>query len=301
MYLIACLCVGVVGLSSCATLPPSSGSPSTPGSSGSWQKIDSDYAETRSIRFFGFIDVTQDEEAESQYFEAGFAEFEETAPLSLLLDNFRQPSPDTCDFRQRERNDSTPMEFKDELDMPGFPYEFVGAGHRIDVSAGSRRYAKLTRTSTSPGDAVQYETDVGSLPITIGGFKLGDVLLKTNGLRVSSGGDVFPAFSAIQIPPVDGIRKFKPRKNQKIVADTRFSWSKGRYASDPDVRVQIEGGGSGRAIFCAVVDDGEFRLPDSVKAQLLDANIPNPSAYRDAIWFYLNEDALLIASQSSYY
>lgn len=266
-----------------------------------WQRIPGDASISASIRYFGFVDVTQDEDNESQYFEAGFARFDRAAALSLLLNNFRQPVADSCDYRQQAHGDSTPMEFKDELDFPGHPYEFVSVGRKIEVFAGNRRYARLARTSSEETDAVQYETDVGSLPLSIGGFRLGDLLLKTRGLSVSSDGDVFPAFSGIAVPDVDLVAGFKPSVEQQVMKDTLFRWRKGRHASDPGVRLQIEAGGGGRAIFCAATDDGEFQFPQEVKARLPDASIPNPSAYRDAVWFYLRDDALLIVTQSSYY
>lgn len=268
---------------------------------GQWQRVASDSELPVEIRYFGFIDVTQDVDGESQYFEAGFARFTDTAPLLTLLDSFRQAPADSCDYRQRPPGDSTPLIFKDELELPGYPYQFVDAGSRIDVIIGNRSYARLKRTSTRQEDAVQYETDVGSLPLSIGGFKLGDVLLKTSGLIVSSQGGTFPAFTGIAVPPVAALARFRPRFEESVSAETRFRWRKNGNETDPDTRVQIEAGGGGRALFCAVTDDGEYELPDSVKARLGDARIPNLFAYRDAIWFYLHGDALLIVSQSSYY
>ncbi len=266
-----------------------------------WQRVNSESDQPAIIRYFGFIDVTQDLEGESQYFEAGFARFTEPAPLRTLLDSFRQAPADSCDYRQRPRGDSTPLAFKDELELPGYPYQFVDAGSRIDVSIGNRSYARLKRTSTRPEDAVQYETDVGSLPLSIGGFKLGDVLLKTGGLTVSSRDGTFPDFAGIAVPPVTAPGRFRPRFEEAVSAESRFRWRTGGDSTDPDTRVQIEAGGGGRALFCAAADDGEYQLPQSVKVRLGDARIPNLFAYRDAVWFYRHDDALLIVSQSSYY
>ena len=300
---VVCVALAMMLINGCATdrAGTTEDSVKTSTSSAQWQQIQTELPQSVAIRYFGFIDVTQDEDGESQYFEAGFARFDKTAPLSVLLDSFKQPGMNTCDFRQSAPGDSTPQVFRDELELPGYPYEFVGAGLRVDVSVGDRRYAKLKRTSTNSDDAVQYETDVGGLPLSFAGIKLGDALLKTRGLHISSDGDVFPAFSGIKVPPIDSVTKFKPGLKQAVTADTKFRWRTGRHANDPNVRVQIEAGGGGRSVFCAVADDGEFQLPEDIKTQLLNASIPNPSAYRDAIWFYLHADALLIVSQSSYY
>ncbi|MBX2836146.1 MAG: hypothetical protein KTR35_04770 [Gammaproteobacteria bacterium] len=268
---------------------------------GQWVRIPSDSEQAAEIKYFGFVDITLDEEADSQFFEAGFARFDRTIPLSEILSNFKQPAIDSCDFRQQEPGDSTALEFRDELDFREYSYEFVGAGDSVKVVSGGRSYANLTRTSTNPADAVQYETDVGSLPVTIGGLKLGNLLLKTRALRVSAPGDVFPAFSGVVMPPIDEVKQFKPNRSKRISADTQFRWRQGRYSSDPEVRVQIEAGGGGKAIFCAAADDGRFTIPEATKALMQDVSIPGPSAYRDAVWFYLRKDAVLILTQSSYY
>lgn len=77
------------------------------------------------IRFFGFLDVTQNLDSESQFCEAGFAQFTDMAPIQVLLDSFRQPLPDSCDYRQQEPGDSTPLVFPDELALSGYPYQAV--------------------------------------------------------------------------------------------------------------------------------------------------------------------------------
>lgn len=267
----------------------------------SWKPIAASSTSEDVIRFFGFIDVTQDIEGESQYFEAGFAQFDNPAPLRVVIDSFRQPELDTCDYHERVEGDNRPLEFPDEMALPGYPYKFISVGNEIDVTHGNRRYAKMTRTSKSPDDQVQYETDVGSLPISIGGLKLGDVLLKMNGLRVHAPGEEFPSFENINIPAIDRTSRFKLSSKDKVEAGTRFRWRKGKYADDEGVRFQIEAGGGGRALFCAAFDDGEFRLPQSIQSLLGDEIIRSPSAYRDVLQFYRNSDALLIVSQSSYY
>lgn len=266
-----------------------------------WISLDTTVKSDDSIRYFGFVDVTQNEEGDGQYFEAGFAQFNNFAPLSVLVDSFKQPQMDTCDYRESAPGDSSPMEFPDEMALPGYPYKFISAGEIIEVAHGSRRYAKLKRTSSSPDDQVQYETDVGSLPVTIGGLRLGDVLLKMNGLRLRASGGEFPSFKNIVVPAIDRPSRFRLSSKTEVKANTRFRWRQGKYSRDAGVRVHIEAGGGGRALFCAAFDDGDFKLPDAVQASLGDKIIRNPSVYRDVVRFYVNNDALLIVSQSSYY
>lgn len=185
------------------------------------------------------------------------------------------------------------------MELPGHPYRAVPAGRIIDISIKGRRYVKLEYIGTD--DLVQYETDTGSLPITFGGLTLGDALLKTTNLRAHASGETFPAFSDVPVPPVDRPKGFNLSINDSISAATQIRWRKGSYSTDGDLRVQIEAGGGGRAVFCAVADDGSFELPTSVTSLLGDRSIINPSIYRDAVHFYQSGDAFLIVSQSSYY
>jgi len=292
LWLIPFLC-----LSACAALDQRGKTIPINPNANQWDRVSATSELTQEIKYFGFIDVTHDEDGESQYFEAGFFQFDQTAPLSVLLASFRQPESDSCEYY--EKKSSEPLDLPDEMDLPGYPYRASQVGDFVEISYDNRRYAKLDYVGLE--DQVQYETDVGSLGLTFGGIKLGDALLKTRQLRAHACGDVFPAFSDLPIPSVDHPTGFNLSARDQISSSTKIRWRKGRYSSDEDVRVQIEAGGAGRALFCSVHDDGEFPLPESVTSSLGSATIINPSIYRDAVHFYYADQALLIVSQSSYY
>lgn len=67
-----------------------------------WNRVSSNSTSYSEIKFFGFIDVTHEDDGSSQFFEAGFFEFDETTPLSVLLDSFRQPEIDTCEYYEKK-------------------------------------------------------------------------------------------------------------------------------------------------------------------------------------------------------
>lgn len=298
--LVAAALLLLVVLVSCAS-PDALKDADVNGDDSAWKRIDATSNLENNIRYFGFIDVTQDEEGESQYFEAGFAQFDSVAPLRVLLDSFKQAPVDTCDYHERAEGDNRPLEFPDEMALPDYPYKFISAGNRVDITHGRRRYARLTRTSRDADAQVQYETDVGTLPVAIGGLKLGDFLLKMKDLQAHTPGDEFPAFGRIAVPAIDRPKRFNLSIEDEVRADTRFRWTTGKYSDDVGVRVQIEAGGGGRALFCAALYDGEFQLPEAVQSSLGGRSIKNPSVYKDVVRFYVNDDVLLIVSQSSYY
>lgn len=268
--------------------------------SGQWQRIPSDSKLSNSIRYFGYIDINQNEDSDFQYFEAGFAQFDRPAPLSRVLQNFRHTAVDSCTYQFRERGDTTPLAHNDEFDFPDYPYQFISAGSSISVVTKLRRYAKLKKVSSKPDDIVQYSTDIPTFPISIAGLKLGNALLKTQGLYATSDGGDFPAFTDIAIPPVNNVRGYKPGENKSVTADTQFRWRKSNNLNDPDLRVQIEAMGNRRAVICTVADDGTFEYPANIKSELGGASMHSSEAYRDTVWFYIKDDAVLIVSQSSF-
>lgn len=244
------------------------------------------------IRFLGYLDVTREPKDESQEFDARFLRFEKAVPVDIVMEALAEPDPDICETSDKVK----PIVIRDELEFPGYPFQFVDAGDAVAVRVNNRRYASLSRTRLDDGPA--YETAVSGLGMRFAKIRLLDVFVRTEGLSVHVTGAEFPSFGPVEIPAVSKVAGFNFDKLDRVKSDSVFDWEAG---STPNRLIQIDAGGGGRAVFCAAADDGSFEFPESVKQWLGDQSIPNPLAYREAVNFYRDGETLFVVSQSTFY
>ncbi|MFK7962904.1 MAG: hypothetical protein AB8C46_02960 [Burkholderiaceae bacterium] len=281
----------IAGLSAClAGLPGTSESGSD--GAGSIKALASDEPVLGNVRFFGYLDVIREPADNSQELDARFGQFAADVPASVVHKAFSLETPDTCERSSR----SEPIEIVDELAFPGHPYRLVDAGDAITIRHKNRRYASLSRTPSEDGPV--YETAVAGAAATFAKIKLFNVFVRTENLTASIPGAVFPKTGPLKIPPVSEVSGFNLSEEDRVSADTVFRWDAG---SDAGAIVQISAGGGGRAIFCSLVDDGEFALPEDIQQWLGNKTIPRPEAHRESVVFYQVNGALIAVSQSTQY
>ena len=254
-------------------------------------RIDNPAAVTGMVRHFGYLDVTRVQKDGSQEFDARFATFDTPTPASIVLENFAVPPPDTCETSSR----TSPIQIRDELDFPGHPYKFVSAGKTVPVLHDGGSYINMSREDDEGG--IRYGSAMSGAAVTMGGHRLLDLFVRTADLELSIPGSTdFPAVAAIPVPNVSNLSGFNLDEDDRVSADTRFTWKAG---NTPEARIQISAGGGGRAVFCAAQDDGQFEFPPAIRNWIGTDTIPNPEAYRDATVFYQIGDLIFIVSQST--
>ncbi len=281
----------VAGLSACLAGSPSTKAPDLGGAK-SLTSLTPGEAVDGKIRFFGYLDVIREPSDDSQELDARFGEFSAEVPASVVHKAFSLETPDTCQRSSRSER----IKIVDELAFPGHPYSFVDAGDAITIRHRNRRYASLSRVASEEGP--RYETAVAGAAAAFAKIKLFSVFVRTDKLTASIPGAVFPKIGPLKIPPVSEVSGFNLSEDDRVSANTVFKWHAG---NDPSTLVQIIAGGSGRAIFCSVVDDGEFALPEDIRQWLGDKTIPQPEAHRESVLFYQAQGALVAVSQSTQY
>jgi len=123
----------------------------------------------------------------------------------------------------------------------------------------------------------------------------------SKGLMVDIPGDQFPAIGSVTIPDVSAITGFLPEISQAITINAQLSWDAG---SDPNARIIVRSNTSSstksdKEFICALLDDGAFELPASIKEVLgPDYTTTKMQISRDVFSFVQKNDALFVVIHS---
>ena len=202
----------------------------------------------------GLLAVNRGVDAEADGVFAAFYRLDEAVSLGDAGEALL-PAPDTCTFESGGGDGGvdagTGLVGAPDATGPGVVS--LSAGEAIVLSGPGGTFATLPRTDAF--GFVFYAPEGETLPGPI-----------PSGLVADIPGDDYPAFDAVRIPDVPPLTGVTPAGLAGVTAGTTFGWDAG---DDPEVRVIVDvtlvGPDPEVSITCAAADDGEFRLPASVR------------------------------------
>ena len=162
----------------------------------------------------------------------------------------------------------------------------VSAGDVVTVTGPDGSYAELVRRTE--GVDVRYATETGTIPRPV-----------PDALMLDVPGDEFPAFAEVSAADILAFELLAPAPDASITPDTVFSWTP---SDSPDTFVRIEADDGRTALACQAEDDGEFTLPEAVRAELGESFSAVPSTLgRSGANISLEGDAMLYVIRFSGY
>ncbi|MBX2823584.1 MAG: hypothetical protein KTR33_02570, partial [Gammaproteobacteria bacterium] len=233
---------------------------------------------TGSYKYFGYFDLTDDTVEDRINFEANFLEMVQPQTAEVFV-NSVPPAVDSC------RLSITPT-IPTDVGVIGFPeaqFTLVSAGENFTLTSDAGTYATVNYSDSRFDIAPYPAPDRLVLDIT---------------------GDVFPAFSNVDIPEVARVTNFSPGRNDTITAGSTITWDPTAIADDTIYFSLFDIFATDKVVnlLCRMEDDGEFNLPASTQAELnaslgAGAELEFGSQSIRSISVIVQEDAFLVVSR----
>ena len=194
----------------------------------------------------------------------GFAQTNQVVNADFLAQEIDLLPTDQCDVSV---SDLTVIpDFDEGFEFPDIPFEFISAGQTIGLSGAAGSYGELTQVNDFGILAYETETEL-SAPAP-------------DPIIIDITGEVFPAFSNIQIARPDPVSGLNIGSFDPVTASTVFTWDAAPTSNsllDLSLFSFSFGDGSNPqsvSVDCFLPDDGLFSLPSSTVAEL-DAALGN--------------------------
>lgn len=231
------------------------------------------------IEDFVFGSVSIHAYENESYISAYFMDFNQSIAQEIISTELQQPrSEDRC---EAERDDGS-MAYGEPLDLNLNPelVEYISAGEVLTVTGPNGTLTELQRFYDDIDDSIFYEHPANAL--------YGSAL--PNDLSITIPGDEYPGFSDISIPNVQPLQLTANEIRDIFSKDSTLTWI---ASDDPQSSIYLSTYFTDLYITCNLVDDGEFTLPEGLKALISDEQLSVVDISRETVNFVRQGNTVL--------